>query len=83
MVLPGGLAGLGYYLVVTGKLTIDTGCGRRVRPLGPFGVQIAAPAATVFAAPYLGRTPRAMAGKLRVLHRPGSSGWAMCLTRIG
>jgi hypothetical protein len=68
----GGLAGLGYYLVVTGKATIDTGWGRRVRPLGPFGVQIAAPAATVFdviAAPYLGRTPRAMAGKLQVLDR--------------
>jgi hypothetical protein len=68
----GGLAGLGYYLVVTGKATVDTGWGRRVRPLGPFGVQIAAPAATVFdviAAPYLGRTPRAMAGKLQVLQR--------------
>jgi hypothetical protein len=64
--------GLGYYLVVTGKLTIDTGWGRRVRQLGPFGVQIAAPAATVFdvvAAPYLGRTPRAMSGKLQVLQR--------------
>lgn len=68
----GGLAGLGHYLVVTGKATVDTGWGRRVRPLGPFGVQIAAPAATVFdviAAPYLGRTPRAMAGKLQVLQR--------------
>jgi Polyketide cyclase / dehydrase and lipid transport len=68
----GGLAGLGYYLVVTGKLTIDTGWGRRVRPLGPLGVQIAAPAATVFdviAAPYLRRTPRAMSGKLKVLQR--------------
>jgi hypothetical protein len=68
----GGLAGLGYYLVMTGKLTIDTGWGRRVRPLGPFGVQIAAPAATVFdviAEPYLGRTPRAMSGKLQVLER--------------
>ena len=68
----GGLVGVGYYLVVTGKLTIDTGWGRRVRPLGPFGVQIAAPASTVFdviAAPYLGRTPRAMSGKLRVLQR--------------
>lgn len=64
--------GLGYYLVVTGKLTIDTGWGRQVRPLGPFGVQIAAPAATVFdviAGPYLGRTPRAMSGKLQVLER--------------
>ena len=48
MAAAGGLAGLGYYLVVTGKLTIDTGWGRRVRPLGPFGVQIAAPASTVF-----------------------------------
>jgi hypothetical protein len=68
----GGLAGLGYYLVVTGKLTIDTGWGRRVRPLGPFGVEVAAPADTVFdviAAPYLDRTPRAMSGKLQVLDR--------------
>jgi len=68
----GGLAGLGYYLIVTGKLTVDTGWGRRVRPLGPFGVEIAAPATTVFdviAAPYLGRTPRAMSSKLRVLQR--------------
>ena len=65
-------AGLGYYLVVTGKLTMDTGWGRRLRPLGPFGVTIAAPAAAVFdmiAAPYLGKTPRAMAGHLRVLQR--------------
>src|SRR6266487_6532889 len=60
----GAVAGLGYYLVVTGKLTIDTGWGRRVRPLGPFGVEIAAPVATVFdviAAPYLGRTPNGLA----------------------
>ncbi|MGH3123261.1 MAG: SRPBCC family protein [Streptosporangiaceae bacterium] len=68
----GGMAGLVYYLTITGRLTADTGWGRRVRPLGPFSVQIAAPATTVFdliAAPYLGRTPRAMAAKLRVLER--------------
>jgi hypothetical protein len=68
----GGMAGLGYYLTVTGRLTADTGWGRRVRPLGPFSVQIHAPVPTVFdviAAPYLGRTPRAMADKLRVLER--------------
>src|SRR5258708_30550753 len=68
----GGLAGLGYYLVVTGKLTLDTGWGRRVRPLGPFGVDVAAPADTVFdviAAPYLRRTPRTMARKPPVLDR--------------
>src|SRR5215469_9275393 len=67
-----GLAGLGYYLLVTGKLTLDTGIGRRVRPLGPYSVTVAAPAQTVFdviAAPYLGRTPQAMAAKLRVLER--------------
>jgi hypothetical protein len=68
----GGLAGLGYYLTVTGKMTTDTGWGRRMRPLGPFSIQVNAPAATVFdviAAPYLDRTPRAMAGKLHVLER--------------
>ena len=67
-----GLVGVGYYLVITGKLTLDTGWGRRVRPLGPFAVEVGAPASTVFdviAAPYLGRTPRAMSGKLQVLDR--------------
>lgn len=65
-----GVVGVGYYLAVTGKLTLDTGWGRRVRPLGPFAIEIAAPAPVVFdviAAPYLGRTPRAMAGKLQVV----------------
>jgi Polyketide cyclase / dehydrase and lipid transport len=68
----GGAAGLLYYLIVTGKVTIDTGWGRRVRPLGPFAIEIAAPPDVVFdviAAPYLGRTPRAMAAKLSVLER--------------
>jgi hypothetical protein len=68
----GGVAVAGYYLVVSGKLTIDTGWGRRIRALGPYGVDVAAPADVVFdviAAPYLGRTPRALAGKLRVIHR--------------
>jgi hypothetical protein len=67
-----GLAGLRYDLVAAGKLTLDTGWGRWLRPLGPFGVEVAAPAATVLdviAGPYLGRTPRAMSGKLQVLDR--------------
>jgi hypothetical protein len=67
-----GAAGLGYYLVVTGKLTLDTGWGRRTRPLGPYGVNVAAPAKTTFdviAAPYLGKTPKAMASHLKVLER--------------
>jgi hypothetical protein len=57
----GGLAGLGYYLVVTGKLTIDTGWGRRVRPLGPFGVEVAAPEALGAQIVQFGRTSRAIA----------------------
>jgi len=67
-----GVGGLACYLTVTGKLTADTGWGRRVRPLGPFSIDIAAPVGTVFdviAIPYSGRTPRAMADKLRVLER--------------
>ncbi len=52
-----------YTQVVRGALTIDLGVGRRIRPLGPIRVQIAAERETVFdviAGPYLGKTPRAM-----------------------
>jgi Polyketide cyclase / dehydrase and lipid transport len=64
--------GVGYRLLVGGALTVDLGWGRTVRPLGPFSVDIAAPPEVVFdviAAPYLGRTPRAMADKLEVVER--------------
>jgi len=63
---------VGYRLVVGGKLTLDTGLGRRIRPLGPLTFTIAAPRETVFdviAAPYLGRTPRALAEEIEVLER--------------
>jgi hypothetical protein len=66
--------GLGYCPAITGKLTIATRSGRRVRPLGPSGVEIAALASTVFdviAPPYLGCTPRAMVGKPQAC----SAGW--------
>jgi hypothetical protein len=65
-------AAAGYRLAVGGGLTVDTGWGRRVRPLGPFSIGVAAPRELVFdviAAPYLGRTPRALAGKLEVIER--------------
>jgi hypothetical protein len=70
-----GLTALGaviYRLLVQGALTLDTGVGRRTRPLGPIHLDMAAPPETVFdviAAPYLGKTPKAMEDKLRVLER--------------
>lgn len=68
----GGAGALGYAALATGACPVDLGIGRRTRPLGPQVVDIDAPAEVVFdviAAPYLGRTPRSMAGKLDVLER--------------
>src|SRR5918992_627057 len=65
------LAG-GAALVARAGLTLDIGIGRRIRPLGPVALDIAAPPELVFdviAAPYLGRTPRALRGKLEVIER--------------
>jgi hypothetical protein len=65
------VAGAGL-LVTRARLTLDIGVGRRLRPLGPIALQIAAPPEVVFdviSAPYLGRTPRAMRGKLDVIER--------------
>jgi hypothetical protein len=62
----------GYALVVRGALTLDLGLGRRLRPLGPIRLEVAAPPETLFdviADPYLGKTPRAMRSKLQVLER--------------
>lgn len=76
----------GYVLVVRGALTLDLGIGRRVRPLGPIERTIAAPPETVFdliAAPYLGRTPRAMQDKLRVWERSADMAVAAHLTTAG
>ena len=67
-----GLLAAGGALVTRAGLTLDIGIGRRLRPLGPISLQIAAPPEVVFdvvAAPYLGRTPRALRGKLEVLER--------------
>jgi hypothetical protein len=80
-----GAAG-GYVLVVRGALTLDLDLGRRVRPLGPITHTIAAPRDTVFdviAAPYLGRTPRAMHDKLRVLERGSDMVLAAHFTTAG
>jgi hypothetical protein len=84
--VPPGAAALGYLLVVRGALTLDLGVGRRVRPLGPLMRTIAAPPDVVFdviAAPYLGRTPRAMHDKLRVWERGADMVLAEHLTKAG
>jgi hypothetical protein len=83
-----GLAGVAkvYILVVRGALTLDVGVGRGVRPLGPMHAQIAADPETVFdviAAPYLGKTPHAMEGKLRVLERGTDMVLAQHFTDVG
>ncbi len=67
----GVLAG-SWVLVVRGAITVDIGLGRRIRPLGPLVIRIAAPREMVFeivSSPYLERTPRAMKAKLQVLER--------------
>jgi hypothetical protein len=79
-------AGLGYVLVVKGALTLDVGIGRRTRPLGPIQRDIVAAPEVVFdviASPYLGRTPRAMEAKFRVLERGADMVLAEHFTPIG
>jgi Polyketide cyclase / dehydrase and lipid transport len=79
-------AGLAFRLVVTGAATLDTGVGRRLRPLGPLEIAIAAPPEVVFdviAGPYRGRTPRAMSDKLEVLERGGDMVVAAHRTPVG
>ncbi|MGH3051007.1 MAG: SRPBCC family protein, partial [Gaiellaceae bacterium] len=66
-------------------LTLDTGVGRRARPLGPVTFEIAAPRETVFdviATPYLERTPRALQGELEVWERASDMVLAAHFTRV-
>jgi Polyketide cyclase / dehydrase and lipid transport len=87
-VLGGAAAGLGgiFMLLLRGKLTIDLGIGRRLRPLGPLTWRIEAPPEVVFeviSAPYLERTPRALESKLRVLELGTDMVLAEHFTRVG
>lgn len=78
--------GLCYRLVVKGQLTLDTGLGRTVRPLGPVIVGIGAPREVVFdviAGPYLGRTPRALNDEIDVLERGSDMVLAAHRTPVG
>jgi hypothetical protein len=75
----------GAALVARAGLTLDIGVGRRIRPLGPIALDIAAPPEVVFdiiAAPYLGRTPRAMRGRLEVIERGADLVLAAHFTRV-
>ena len=81
-----GVAAAGYVGLVTGACPLDLGLGRRVRPLGPQLVEMAAPRELVFdviAEPYLGRAPRALAAKLRVLERGSDMVLAAHFTPLG
>ena len=78
--------GVGYRLVASGQVTLDTGIGRTLRPLGPIIVPMAAPCETVFdviAAPYLGRTPRALGDEIEVLERGSDMVLAAHRTSVG
>jgi Polyketide cyclase / dehydrase and lipid transport len=79
-------AAVGYAAVVSGRLTLDLGIGRRVRPLGPLVLDIAAPRDLVFdvvAQPYLGRATRAQQEKVRVLERGAGMVLAAHFTPVG
>ena len=81
----GSLLAAGAALVARAGLTLDIGVGRRLRPLGPIALDIAAPPELVFdiiAAPYLGRTPRALRGKLEVIERGAHLVLAAHFTRV-
>lgn len=86
LVLAGLLATAGV-LVVTGALTLDTGVGRRTRPLGPLHVSIAAPREAVFdslALAYLSTSPpRALREKVVVLERTADMVLAAHRTKVG
>lgn len=60
------------FLISRGRIHVDLGWGRSLHPLGPFTVKIDAPRDLVFeqiSSPYLGRTPAALRGKLKVLEK--------------
>jgi hypothetical protein len=82
-----GLLLAGYVLLASGRLTIDTGWGRRTRVLGPQIVRIAAPREMVFdlvAVPYLSaKPPREIRDKVEVLERTGDMVLAAHRTKAG
>ena len=75
-----------YRSLLTGRVTLDLGVGRRTRALGPLSVDIAAPPETVFAAaaaPYAERRPRALMEKVHILERTDQMVLAAHNTPVG
>lgn len=78
-------AGVALALVARGAIVVDLGVGRSLRRLGPMSVEIDAPREIVFdvvSAPYLRRTPRALASKLEVLERGADMALAAHYTSV-
>lgn len=82
-----GAAGLGGYVaLVTGRITLDLGIGRRTRPLGPIEVRIAAPRTLVYevaTAAYAERRTRAVTDKVKILERTDHMVLAAHHTAVG
>lgn len=74
-------------LLSLGRLSLDLGWGRRLRPLGPQTVRIAAPREQVFdliAVPYLSsKPPRELRDKIQVLERGANMVVAAHRTKVG
>lgn len=74
------------YTLSLAILARDFGIGTTRRPLGPLTIDIVAPRELVFdviSQPYLGRTPRALGKKLKVLERRGDVVLAEHYTQSG
>jgi hypothetical protein len=67
-----GVVACGYVGLVTGRLTLDLGVGRRTRQLGPLTVDVRATRGVVYqmaSAPYTTRRPRTFEEKVQILER--------------
>jgi hypothetical protein len=65
-------AALAFFLVSRGMVVVDLGLGRSFHTLGPITNRITAPRELVFdvvSAPYLGRMPASLEGKIDILER--------------
>ncbi len=83
MLAAGGAAA--FFLASRGLMALDLDVGRSVHPLGPLTVRIRAPRDLVFeivSAPYLGKMPASMEGKIEILDRHGDLVVALHRTRL-